>query len=70
MYHMYVLKNDQLPDLIQDHFDLNVHLDPQDGLERLRNHKIWIPHEKFGLFTCVLSRYYGITKIEEVISCW
>ena len=39
MYHMFILKNDQLPDLIHDHVDLDVHLDPQDGLERLRNHK-------------------------------
>ena len=33
MYHMYILKNYQLPDLIHDHVDLDVHLDPQDGLE-------------------------------------
>ena len=48
MYHMYLLKNDQLPDLIHDHVDLDVHLDPQDGLERLQNNKIRIPHEKLG----------------------
>ena len=48
MYHMCILKNYQLPDLIHDHVDLDVHLDPQDGLERLRNHKIRIPHEKLG----------------------
>ena len=35
-----------LPDLVLDHVDLDVHLDPQDGLERLQNPKIWIPHEK------------------------
>ena len=40
MYHMYILKNHQLPDLIYDLVDLDVHLDPQDGLERLQNHKI------------------------------
>ena len=44
MYHMYILKYDQLPDLIHDHVDL----DPQDGLKRLRNHKIRTPHEKLG----------------------
>ena len=42
------LKNYQLPDLIRDHVDLDIHLDPQDGLERLRNHKIGIPPEKLG----------------------
>ena len=46
MYHTYILKNDQLPDLIHDHVDVDVHLDPLDGLESLRNPKIWIPHEK------------------------
>ena len=48
IYHMYILKNYQLPDLIRDHVDLDIHLDPQDGLERLRNHKIGIPPEKLG----------------------
>ena len=33
MYHMYILKYDQLPDLIHDHVILEVHLVPQDGLE-------------------------------------
>ena len=45
---MYILKNDQLPDLINDHVDLDVHLDPQDGLEHLRNHKIRIPLKTLG----------------------
>ena len=40
---MYILKNDQLPDLINDHVDLDVHLDLQDGLERLRNPKLGFP---------------------------
>ena len=44
MYHMYILMNDQLSDLI--HVDLDVH--PQDGLERLRTHKIRIPLEKLS----------------------
>ena len=64
MYHMYILKNDQLPDLIHDHVDLDVHLDPQDGLERLRNHKIQIPHEKLGQLHVYCP---GITRIEERI---
>ena len=49
MYRINMLKNNQLPDLNHDHVILKVHLDPQDGLERLQNHKI-------GLITCVLSR--------------
>ena len=36
MYQMYILKNDQFPDLIHDHIDLDVHLNPQDGFERLK----------------------------------
>ena len=59
---MYILKNYQLPDLIRDHVDLDVHLDPQDGLERLRNHKIWIPHEKLGYLHVYCP---GITGIED-----
>ena len=39
---------DQRPGLIHDHIILDVHLDSQDGLERLRNHKIRIPNEKLG----------------------
>ena len=39
MYHMYMIKNYQHPDLIHDHVILNVHLDPQGGLERLKNPK-------------------------------
>ena len=66
MYHMYILNNDQLPDLVHDHVDLDVHLDPQDGLERLWNHKILIPHEKLGYLHVYRP---GITRIEEVISC-
>ena len=62
MYHMYILKNYQLPDLIHDHVDLDVHLDPQDGLERLRNHKIRIPHEKLGYLHVYCP---GITRIED-----
>ena len=42
MYYMYTIKNNPLPGLIHAHVDLGVHLDPQDGLELLRNHKIWI----------------------------
>ena len=64
---MNILTNHQLPDLVHGHVDLDVHLEPQDGLERLRNLKIWIPHKKLGY----LHVYYpGITRIVEVISCW
>ena len=45
---MYILKNYQLSDLIHDHVYLDVHLDPQDGLVRLQNHKIRIPIEKLS----------------------
>ena len=31
MCHLYILKNDQLPDLIHDHVILKVHLVPQDS---------------------------------------
>ena len=37
---MYILENDQLPDLIHAHVDLDVHLDPEDGLERINNLQI------------------------------
>ena len=30
---MQIIKIDHLPDLIHDHVDLDVHLDPQNGLE-------------------------------------
>ena len=43
MYHMYILIYYQLPDLIHDHVDLDVNLEPQDGLVRLQNHEIRIP---------------------------
>ena len=36
------------PGPIYDHIDLDVHLDPQDGLKRLQNRKIRIPLEKLG----------------------
>ena len=48
MYHMYIIKNDQLPDIIHDNVGFDVYLDPQDGLERLRNHKLRISLEKLG----------------------
>ena len=53
MYHMYILKNDQFPDLIHDHVDLDVHLDPQDGLDCLQNHKIRIPLE-WAINMCIV----------------
>ena len=34
---MEIIKNDELPDLIHDHVDQDVHLDPQDGLESPQN---------------------------------
>ena len=65
---MYILKNDQLPDLIHDHINLDVHLDPQDGLKRLQNNKIRISIEKLGYKHVY---YPGITRIEDkFISCW
>ena len=62
MYHMYILKNLQLQDLIHDHVDLYVNQEPQDGLERLRNHKIRIPNEKLGYYHVYCP---GITRIED-----
>ena len=65
---MYVRQNYPLPDLIHDRVDLDVHLDPQDGIERLQNHKIRIPLEKLGYkhVYCPV-----ITRIEDkFISCW
>ena len=68
MYHIYILNNYQLPDLLHDHVDLGVHLDPHDSLERLRNHKIRIALEKLGYKHVYCP---GITRIEDkCISCW
>ena len=50
---MYILKNYQFPDLIHDHVDLDVHLDPQDGLDCLQNHKIRIPLE-WAINMCIV----------------
>ena len=58
----YVYTKTQLPDLIHDDVDLDVHLDPQDGLERLRKPKIRIPHEKLGYLHVYCP---GITRIED-----
>ena len=41
---------------IHDHVDLDDHLDPQDGLESPKNHKIWIPLEKL-LFTRIRPKF-------------
>ena len=62
------LKNDQLPDLIHGHIDLDVHLNPQDGLQRLQNHEIRISPEKL----CYQHIYCPvITRIEDkCTSCW
>ena len=68
IYHMYLLKNVQLPDLINDHVDLYAHIDPQDGLERLRNYEIRIPIEKLSYKHVFCP---GITRIDDsFISCW
>ena len=60
---MYILKNYQLPGLIHDHVDLDVHLDPQDGLKRLRNHIIRIPIEILSYKHVYCT---GITWIEDI----
>ena len=52
-YYMYILKNDRLPDLNHDHVDPIVHLDPQDGLERLQNYNIRIPIENWAINMCI-----------------
>ena len=65
---MYILKNDELLDLIHDYVDFDNHLHPQDGLERLQNHKIRIPIEKLSYKHVHCP---GITRIEDkFISCW
>ena len=40
MYHTYILKYDQLPDLIHDHVIREVHLVPQDGCKCFQNSEI------------------------------
>ena len=35
-YHMYILKINQIPDQIHEQVDLDVPLDPQDGIERIQ----------------------------------
>ena len=62
MYHINILKNYQLPDLIHDHVDLDVHLDPQDGLKFLRIHKIQIPHKNLDYLHVHCP---SITRIED-----
>ena len=64
MYRIYILKNYQLPNLIYDHVDLDAHLDPQDGLERLRNHEIRIPLKKMA-YKHKHVYCSGITRIED-----
>ena len=59
---MYILKYYQLPGLFHEHVDLDVHLDPQDGLENLRNHKIRILLEKLDFYHMFCP---GITRIED-----
>ena len=61
-----MIKNAQLPDLIYDHVNLDVHLDPQDGLEHIQNHKIWITLEELG-YTHMYCPV--ITRIEDKLSC-
>ena len=46
MYHMYILKNDELPDLIHDHVILEVHLVPQDESTCFQNSEILVCLEK------------------------
>ena len=53
---MYILK------LSTPRPNLDVHKEPQDGLERPRNHKIRIPNEKLGYEHVHCP---GITRIED-----
>ena len=46
---MYIIKNDQLPDLIHDHVDLDVHLDPQDGLKHPETTKFGFPLKSWAI---------------------
>ena len=46
MYHMYLLRYDQLPDLIHDHVILEVNLVPQHDCKCLQNIKIRVYLEK------------------------
>ena len=46
MYHVYILKYDQLPDLIHDHVILEVHLVPQDACKCFQNNEIRVCREK------------------------
>ena len=64
---MYILKNDELLDLIHDYVDFDNHLHPQDGLERLQNHKIRITKK----LSYNHVHWPGITRIEDkFISYW
>ena len=42
MYHTYIIKNYQLPDLIHNHVILEVHLVPQDGCKCFQNSEILV----------------------------
>ena len=46
IYHMYILKYDQLPDLIHDHVILKVPLVPQDDCKCFQNSDIWVCFKK------------------------
>ena len=48
MYHMYILINNHLPDLIPDHVILEVRLVPQDSCKFFQNSEIRICFEKLA----------------------
>ena len=51
---MYIIKNDQVTDLIHDHVDLAVHLAPQDGVERIQTHQTRILLENWAINMCIV----------------
>ena len=49
MYHMYILKSNQLPDLIHDYVILEVNLVPQDGCNYFQNSEIRVCLENWHI---------------------
>ena len=65
---MDILKNHQLSDLIHDHVDLDVHLDPLDRLERLQNHKIELKHSLLVIMGILMTKCSCIVEMTSKLS--